>query len=41
MASESDHLVASRQGIYLVDHDGYRKLVDGQFFGLTVRDATR
>ena len=39
MASESDHLVASRQGIYLVDHDGYRKLIDGHFFGVTVRDG--
>lgn len=33
------HVVASRQGIYLVDHAACRKLVDGHFFGLTVRDG--
>lgn len=39
MDVDGAHLVASRQGLYRVDHAGYRKLVDGHFFGVTVRDG--
>jgi hypothetical protein len=31
---ESAYLVASRQGIYLADRDGWRRLVEGRFFGI-------
>ena len=39
MKKTGKHLVASRQGIFLVDQAGYRKLADGHFFGLTLRDG--
>lgn len=32
------HFVASRQGLYVVNEDAWQCLVDGQFFGLSLRD---
>jgi hypothetical protein len=36
MSDGYEYLAASRQGIFLIGHEGYRKLADGQFFGITV-----
>lgn len=32
--AKAAYLVASRQGIYLADRDGWRRLVEGRFFGI-------
>jgi hypothetical protein len=32
--SRSDYLVASRQGIYFANREGWRRLVEGSFFGI-------
>lgn len=37
MPGRAQYVVASRQGLYLVGHDAWRKLAEGNFFGVTVR----
>ncbi|MEN2977625.1 hypothetical protein P7L78_00425 (plasmid) [Tistrella bauzanensis] len=39
MNDNHDYLVASRQGIYYVNHSEYRLLRDGYYFGITVSGA--
>ena len=37
MDDTDKYLVASRQGIYIVNHSGYRLLREGYYFGITVQ----
>lgn len=34
------HLVSSREGLFAINREGYRKVLRGQFFGLTVRGSS-
>ena len=36
---KSVYIVASRQGLYLVDHHQWRQVAEGYFFGVTVKDS--
>jgi len=37
MTGGSQYIVASRRGIFLVDHDGHRQIAPGYFFGVTIQ----
>jgi hypothetical protein len=35
----ADYIVASREGLYVVNHAGWRRVAEGYFFGVTVRGS--
>lgn len=39
MADCPDYIVASREGLYIVNHQEWRRVADGYFFGITVRGS--